>query len=182
MRRSFSVIASPGVMSPLLELVSGIGGGYWRTRPTETLVIISQKERRAIGIPGSRFWIRWAESEHFGHPPCSGFFPPLPEREGLFDLAVDPATHSFDLYPPLGGEPDLGSSAAVHPADRAAGDRVGPARQPITTVGSASDRRTRASHRGTIAWGRMNHMAFHGVAVESPTIAHVLIFAPKGQS
>jgi hypothetical protein len=89
------------------------------------MVIIGQKERRAKGIPGTRFCVRWADSKHTRDPPCPGFFPPLPERESPFDVAVDPATHSLGFYPLLGGEPDLGSPAAVHPADRAADDRVG---------------------------------------------------------
>jgi hypothetical protein len=129
-----------------------------------TLITVRRNERGAVGIPCSRFCIRWADSKHFGHPPCSGFFPPLPERESLLDVAVDPATHSLGLYPLSGGEPDLGSSAAVHTADRAADDRVGSAREPITTVGSASNCRTFASHEGTIAWGRIIQMAFHGVS------------------
>jgi hypothetical protein len=40
-------------------------------------------------------------------------------------------------------------------ADRVGDDPVGPARDPITTVGSESIRRTGASHEGTVAWARM---------------------------
>jgi hypothetical protein len=54
----------------------------------------------------------------------------------------------------------------VHPADRAADDRVGAATEPITATGSALNRRTLTSHEVTIAWGRMNVMVFHGVAPE----------------